>query len=98
MENLPNLEDCDYFKKSTVNYDGKESRVLIYKLKTSRDYTFRFLCPKCGFENKFDSDLSTVKKKESGKNKEYISVKCKKCGTEYFIEKFKVAVRGLKKV
>ncbi len=98
MEDLPKLEDCDYFKKSTINYNGESSRVFIYKLKSSKSYTFRFACPSCGFNNNFNSDLAIVKKKENGKNKEYIPIKCSKCGTEYLIEKFKVPSKVKSKV
>ena len=36
----------------------------------------------------FSTSHITMKKKENGKNKEYIPIKCSKCGTEYLIEKF----------
>ncbi|MCW1301834.1 MAG: hypothetical protein OH316_01735 [Candidatus Parvarchaeota archaeon] len=98
MEDLPKLEECDYFKSSQISYEGRIERVIIYKLKTNGDYTFRFTCPRCGHANRFNSSLNLIKKKEEGKSRDYISFRCEECGTDYLVEKFKIAAKGLKKV
>ncbi|MCL5009425.1 MAG: hypothetical protein M1433_00355 [Candidatus Parvarchaeota archaeon] len=94
---FPNLNDCNYFKKSKIDYDGKEEAVMIYRLKSNPDYTFLFRCPKCGASNEFSGELVIKKVKEDKKNKEYILLSCRKCSTEFRIEKLKAAGVGRKK-
>jgi transcription elongation factor Elf1 len=94
---LPDLKDCNFFKKSHIDYNGKEEKVMIYRLASSPDYTFLFRCPNCGKNNEFDSALNLKKLREDGKNKEYIIFDCKSCGSGFRIEKLKAAgVRGKK--
>lgn len=88
---LPDLNNCNYFKKSHIDYEGKDERVMIYRLKTSQDYTFLFKCPKCGKDNEFDDELKVRKARVDGKNKEYFFFGCKSCGTEFTIERLKAA-------
>ncbi len=70
---LPNLEACDYFKRGIISYnkDGNEltSRVLIFKLKESKDYEFIFDCPNCGNKNDFKGGLEIKKVKGEDKKR-----------------------------
>lgn len=93
---LPNLSDCDYFKKGKISYESKQESVLIFKLKGSKDYHFIFKCPKCGKNNEYDGQLTIEKMKNSdGKKSDFLTFKCNYCGETYHLEKFKVA--GIRK-
>lgn len=97
-KDTPRLEGCDYFKRSSINYGDRTETLLVYRLKIGRDYTSRFACPRCGRENMFKPGLEVTKRREDGKNREYISVRCRGCSEEYLVERFKVAARGLKRI
>lgn len=94
---LPNLSDCNYFKKSHITYGEKDEGVMIYRLKSSEDYTFLFTCPKCRKKNEFSGALDIRKMKMDSKKKESIFFGCPSCGSEFYIDKIKVAgMRGKK--
>lgn len=87
---LPNVIDCDFFKKATLFNGGKTEKAFIFKLKSEQDYTFIFACPKCGGKNDFHSELVMKEVKEGGKKTNFIVFNCKKCSAEFNVEKFKV--------
>ncbi len=91
---LPDLNNCDFFKKATLFSGEKNEKVFIFKLRLDAQYTFFFTCPKCGDKNEFKGELNMKEVKAGGKKKGYITFKCKKCATEFMIEKFKVRKPG----
>ncbi len=96
---LPDLKDCNYFRKSHINYNGKEGEIVIYRLATSPTYTFVFSCLKCGKKNDFQGEMVIKKTKEGGKNKEYVLFDCKNCAEPFELQKLKAAgVKGRKPV
>ncbi len=93
---LPNLNDCDYFKKGKINYGTRTESVMIFKLKGKKDYHFIFSCPKCGSKNEYDGQFVLKKmKNEEGKKADFITFSCVKCNEEFALEKFKVS--GIRK-
>ena len=91
---LPDLNNCDFFKKATLFSGEKNENVFIFKLKSDAQYTFLFTCPKCGDKNESKSGLDMKEAKTGGKKTRYIVFNCKKCATEFMIEKFKVRKPG----
>jgi predicted nucleic-acid-binding Zn-ribbon protein len=87
---LPDLNNCNFFKKTAVSYGDKTEKTFIFKLKPDADYTFVFDCPKCSGKNEFKGQLVMKEIKEDGKKKKYITFECKKCGCAFTVEKFKV--------
>jgi transcription elongation factor Elf1 len=94
---LPDLNNCDFFKKATLFSGAKSEKAFIFKLKSDGDYTFMFTCPGCGSKNEFKEQMAIKEVKEAGKKKNYVAFKCKKCATEFMVEKFKVKQLGKKK-
>ena len=93
---LPDLNDCSFFKKSTIAAGDRTERVMIYRLKTDPIFTFEFTCPSCGLKNALKAEMNLKKLRENGKNKEYIVFSCAKCSNEFKIEKFKARARKTK--
>jgi transcription elongation factor Elf1 len=91
---LPNLNDCSYFKKSVLNTNGRSEKLLIYRLKGAPSYRFVFVCPMCSKNNELAGELKTKKIKEGGKTKEYIFLNCNSCNAEFKVEKFKARKRA----
>ena len=91
---LPDLNNCEFFKKSALSVGGKSEKAFIFKLRNDPQYTFLFTCPKCGAKNEFRSEFNLKEVKEGGKKKMYITFNCKKCATEFLTEKFKVKKAG----
>ncbi len=91
---LPNLNDCSYFKKSVLNTNGRSEKLLIYRLKGAPSYRFVFVCPMCSKNNELAGELNTKKIKEGGKTKEYIFLNCNSCNAEFKVEKFKARKRA----
>ncbi len=91
---LPDLNNCEFFKKTTLFAGEKTEKAFIFKLKNDPQYTFLFNCPKCGAKNEFGSELNIKEVKENGKKKKYITFNCKKCAAEFMTEKFKVKKVG----
>jgi len=78
---LPRIEDTSYFTVRKIkDEEGKEKgRVILYRLKGEKEFTFYLLCPQCGKE-------STGKKEF--KRRPY-RIECPHCGYKHTIEKIK---------
>ncbi len=87
---LPDLNNCDFFKKTTLFDGGKSEKAFIFKLKSDTDYSFVFTCPKCGVQNDFKDQLVLKEIKNGRKKQKYIAFNCKKCSAGFMAEKFKV--------
>ncbi len=87
---LPDLNNCEFFKKTTLFSGNKNEKAFIFKLKDDPQYTFLFSCPNCGDKNEFGGALNLKEVKEKGKKINYITFNCKKCSAEFLTEKFKV--------
>ena len=83
------VHDLSFIKKSSINYNDKTEKTLIYRKKGEDQFHFEFKCPKCQYANDYSGSLDTVKLRKDGKNKEFYIVKCQKCGEAFNIEKFK---------
>lgn len=90
---LPDLNNCDFFKKVTIFSGMKSEKAFIFKLKADSKYTFMFTCPNCGGKNEFQDEMLIKEVKEAGKKKNYIAFNCKKCAMAFQVEKFKVKKR-----
>ncbi|MCL5101500.1 MAG: hypothetical protein M1348_02735 [Candidatus Parvarchaeota archaeon] len=86
---LPNLMDCDFFKKATLFDGAKSEKAFIFKLKSEPNYTFMFTCPKCSSKNEFRGELNFKEEKVDKKKIKFIAFNCKKCNSEFTVEKFK---------
>ncbi len=78
---FPRIEDTSYFTVRKIkDENGNEvGRVIMYRLKGKKEFTFYMLCPRCKKES--------VGKKEF-KRRPY-RVECKYCGYKYTIEKIR---------
>lgn len=83
------IEKINFIKKSSVNFEEKIEKVMIYRERGENDFHYVFDCPKCGKHNDFANPLKIEKKKEKGKSKELYIFNCRFCGQDYSVERFK---------
>ncbi len=91
---LPNIVDCEFFKKGAIYSGQNTEQAFIFKLKGAKDYTFVFNCPACKKSNEFYGDFVLKKAKEGGKQKEYVTFSCKNCNAEFMMERLKARARA----
>ncbi len=86
---LPDFDNCNFIKKSSITSGDRTEKVLIYRLKDSPDFHYAFVCPACGEDNDFPGGLESRKEKVNGKNKEFYRFSCSKCHGEFGIERLR---------
>jgi DNA-directed RNA polymerase subunit M/transcription elongation factor TFIIS len=83
------IDKINFIKKSSISFEGKTEKLMIFRETGEKDFHFVFKCPKCGKENDFESELKMEKVKEGGKTKEKYVFKCSECGQVYSVERLK---------
>ena len=86
---LPEPQDCNFIKKSSIQANGRTEMVLVYRLKGSEDFNILFVCPSCGKNSEISGSLNVKKYKEGSKKKEGYYFVCQGCSAEFCVEKFK---------